>query len=56
MSQNESHLEGLMLSIQFIANKVTIDLILYIILKAFTDMYLIAILLHQGLIHNQTSA
>ena len=35
--------------------KIPIDLILHIIFKAFTDMYLPDILLHQDLIHNQTS-
>ena len=42
---------NLIWKIYTVYNKIAIDLILYIIFKAFTDM-----LLHQGLIHNQTSA
>ena len=45
---------NLIWKIYTVYNKIAIDKILYIIFKAFTDMYLI--LLDQGLIHNQTSA
>ena len=47
---------NLIWKIYIVYNKIAIDLILYIIFKAFTDSYVPDILLHQGLIHYQTSA